>query len=951
MKTLKRTLALALALVLMVGLMSVAAAAKKLDDFSDADTVDAAYKTATEAMIGLGVIEGDERGIRPTDTITRGEAAKIICFILVGAEAAEFEALPGNTNYSDVPADEWYAMYITYCTEKGIVSGDNGDGTGTFRPEDKINGYEFAKMCLCAVGYDSNYEGFESAIWNVEIKSLATKTGSNIAAGLKAGYVWSDSITRQEAFQMAFNAMKIGKPIYASVNPATGAILADATIGNASTAILAHDYNTELVSGPIKYQPATATAAAYYYIDAANDVIVSDVNFELIGITASVYAQNKGTSYAALTSTGYTTKAAATFTDGSNVAALLDKTNAAKKFCGYELNATATLNINGITYTLKGVGDYSAWDAGNNLLDGEAYIDGATNTIKLDATGTSIVIGAGNYVVLACTTAPYNTVDYIYVETYAIGKVGAAGVTTAPTTGAVTVAGLTGITGITASKITGYKDLKANDIVMTYSFLGGEQIELYKLDGTALNLNKFSVTVPTFGSSAYTYSAVHAGLTPNATNLGTTYNVYFDDYGNIAYVGAYSTGAVTTSEYYGLLVAYQANGYRAAADGASNPFGGTTGATTEIKAVEQAVIYDYAAGEYKTFDFNCTTDASTGNTTFVAVTGSYFMFDKDSTKINNCSDDNTPTTVAGNDPFSAYAGGYQSDAGVAKPYAYHAEGNTAYANAASYYVVKYKVAAETGKITEISIVDVTKSSETEIVKGAVLELATGTTYATSAYKYIYRANGNTNAALASYTGYANSPTLNSANTSSVKLFYSATDKIVVAAYAPRATSAATKVVYIPDNTNYEVESYTTPGNYVVSMNAYVDGERTKVKFLGASTTPAAQIIAAGFYTLTESSVAGYYTTTVAATDVSTFNKTVSTAEATFIVANTLGLKYVNANTVYYIVNTTSKTVTVDATPFSKLSGANPSTYTIVYAEGDGSNANTPYTSVYYTIAP
>ena len=183
MKTLKRSLALVLALVLVIGVMGAAASAAGLEKFPDAGKVDAGFKTATEVLVNLGIIEGDEGGLRPDDPLTRAEACKIICFALLGPDAVEMENMQATSSYSDIAGTEWYAMYVTYCTEKGIVSGDNGDGTGDFRPNDFITGYEFAKICMTGgIGLDSVYEGFESGIWQLEIKTSASDY--NLTAGI-----------------------------------------------------------------------------------------------------------------------------------------------------------------------------------------------------------------------------------------------------------------------------------------------------------------------------------------------------------------------------------------------------------------------------------------------------------------------------------------------------------------------------------------------------------------------------------------------------------------------------------------------------------------------------------------------------------------------------------------------------------------------------------------------
>ena len=67
MKTLKKTLCLVLAMVMVFGLCAVSASAKL--EYTDND--DITYKEAVDVLSGIGILAGDARGFRPTATITR----------------------------------------------------------------------------------------------------------------------------------------------------------------------------------------------------------------------------------------------------------------------------------------------------------------------------------------------------------------------------------------------------------------------------------------------------------------------------------------------------------------------------------------------------------------------------------------------------------------------------------------------------------------------------------------------------------------------------------------------------------------------------------------------------------------------------------------------------------------------------------------------------------------
>ena len=137
MRNLKRTLSLLLAVVMVIGMMVVGASAAS-SDFTDSDEI-----TNTEAvgvMTALGVFEGTDSGaFDPSGTLTREQAAAIICRMLLGDDA---ESLTTNSVvFSDVATDRWSAGYIAYCAQQGILA---GTGNGTFDPEGELTGLVLA---------------------------------------------------------------------------------------------------------------------------------------------------------------------------------------------------------------------------------------------------------------------------------------------------------------------------------------------------------------------------------------------------------------------------------------------------------------------------------------------------------------------------------------------------------------------------------------------------------------------------------------------------------------------------------------------------------------------------------------------------------------------------------------------------------------------------------------
>ena len=207
MRNLKRVLSLALALVMMLGMMIIGASAASAD-FPDAAEID--YTEAVDVISGLGIMTGDDKGnFNPDSILTREQAAKIICYTLIGAENAD--KLGNNTQiFTDVAAGRWSAGYIAYCANLGILV---GDGNGKFRPEDYLTGVQFGKMLLVAAGYNAETQGYLGADWATNIATDMIDNDLDIK-----GVILSDNLKREQAAQMLLQAMDMDTVTYTTGN-------------------------------------------------------------------------------------------------------------------------------------------------------------------------------------------------------------------------------------------------------------------------------------------------------------------------------------------------------------------------------------------------------------------------------------------------------------------------------------------------------------------------------------------------------------------------------------------------------------------------------------------------------------------------------------------------------------------------------------------------------------
>ena len=197
----KKLLALVLALVMSMSLVTISNAA-----FKDADSID--YKEAVDVMNAVGVFIGDEKGnFNAKENLTREQAAKIIAYLELGEKAAD--ALVGSATFTDVAATRWSAGFVSYCAQAGVVSG-NGDGT--FAPAGQLTALQFGKMLLVEIGYDAKAAGMVGTDWAINTSKLMATTG--LMDGIDGSV--NQVLSREKAAQMTLNALKTPTVEYAT---------------------------------------------------------------------------------------------------------------------------------------------------------------------------------------------------------------------------------------------------------------------------------------------------------------------------------------------------------------------------------------------------------------------------------------------------------------------------------------------------------------------------------------------------------------------------------------------------------------------------------------------------------------------------------------------------------------------------------------------------------------
>ena len=189
----KKLLALVLALVMSMSLVTISNAA-----FKDADKID--YKEAVDVMNAVGVFIGDEKGnFNAKENLTREQAAKIIAYLELDSKAAD--ALVGGATFTDVASTRWSAGFVGYCTKAGVVA---GVGNGKFDPAGQLTALQFGKMLLVELGYDAKAEGMVGTDWAINTSKLMA--GTKLMDGISGSV--NQVLTREKAAQMCLNALE-----------------------------------------------------------------------------------------------------------------------------------------------------------------------------------------------------------------------------------------------------------------------------------------------------------------------------------------------------------------------------------------------------------------------------------------------------------------------------------------------------------------------------------------------------------------------------------------------------------------------------------------------------------------------------------------------------------------------------------------------------------------------
>ncbi len=187
MRNLKRALSLALASVMLLGMMVVGTSAASYKDVDSKDNLE-----SIEVLKMVGIMTGDDKGnFNPDKMVTRNEMAVVMCNLL-GLKTG------GTHPFTDVPA--WAAPYVAACYNNGIIAGVSAT---QFNGDANVTAVQAGLMLMKALGY-FGYAGEFGDSWKLSVVKQADKI--NLYDGINA-YTDQD-MTRNEVAKMVLNALE-----------------------------------------------------------------------------------------------------------------------------------------------------------------------------------------------------------------------------------------------------------------------------------------------------------------------------------------------------------------------------------------------------------------------------------------------------------------------------------------------------------------------------------------------------------------------------------------------------------------------------------------------------------------------------------------------------------------------------------------------------------------------
>lgn len=160
-------------------------------------------KAKADTLSILGILKGDGNSYNLSGSLKKCEAATFITRLIGKTDLIENNPDQyRNTIFSDVPPNQWYAPYVGYCYQNGIITGYNG----LFEPQTEISEKSFLSAVIRAMGYvygsDFTWTDVYQTAYNIGLvtdESYIARVDDNV------------NYTRGDVISVLYNALKLKK--------------------------------------------------------------------------------------------------------------------------------------------------------------------------------------------------------------------------------------------------------------------------------------------------------------------------------------------------------------------------------------------------------------------------------------------------------------------------------------------------------------------------------------------------------------------------------------------------------------------------------------------------------------------------------------------------------------------------------------------------------------------
>ncbi|QUI21288.1 S-layer homology domain-containing protein [Vallitalea pronyensis] len=150
----------------------------------------------------LNIVKGNGVSYDLDSQLSRAQAAAFIVRLLGEEEEVQDNKLKYmTTKFSDVSKEKWYAPYIGYCAEKGII---NGYSNSSFGPDDTVGEQAFLKLVLVALGYVYN----DDFTWS-DVFAFSYGKGLVKDVSYSNGYKGNPKFNRGNVCELIFTALSM----------------------------------------------------------------------------------------------------------------------------------------------------------------------------------------------------------------------------------------------------------------------------------------------------------------------------------------------------------------------------------------------------------------------------------------------------------------------------------------------------------------------------------------------------------------------------------------------------------------------------------------------------------------------------------------------------------------------------------------------------------------------